>query len=190
MQQETICHTLNKGHRATAEQVRPWQQATRRVGPSAGLALMGGRICSWYTPAVSAPVRTGEDGGDGETEGGEPDADGPSKARRRAPAAGADPSATLEDADALRAKDGDPTFAVDPLFRKTSAQFDEGGAKGAPTLSPKQHYMAGAVIDPTLHNVQDIQSTWAQRARQTGAVLAAELHLSVTCKACMRWLLS
>ena len=89
----------------------------------------------WYTPVVPAPVRarTGEEGGDGEAEGGDADADGPAKARRRPPAAGADPSATLEDANALRVKDFDPTFAVDPLFRKTSAQFDEGGAKGALT---------------------------------------------------------
>lgn len=69
-------------------------------------------------------------------EGGDADADEPAKARRRPPAAGADPSATLEDADALRVKEFDPTFAVDPLFRKTSAQFDEGGAKGAPTVPP------------------------------------------------------
>ncbi len=30
----------------------------------------------------------------------------------------------------LNVKKFDLTFAVDPLFHKTSAQFDEGGAKG------------------------------------------------------------
>jgi hypothetical protein len=38
--------------------------------------------------------------------------------------------ATLASADALRQKKVDNTFAVDPLFHKMSALFDEGGAKG------------------------------------------------------------
>lgn len=43
----------------------------------------------------------------------------------------ADPSSTLEpNIEALNVKKFDLTFAVDPLFHKTSAQFDEGGAKG------------------------------------------------------------
>ena len=41
------------------------------------------------------------------------------------------PSATLESSlEALNVKKFDLTFAMDPLFRRTSAQFDEGGAKG------------------------------------------------------------
>ena len=43
----------------------------------------------------------------------------------------ADPSSTLEpNIEALNVKKFDLTFSVDPLFHKTSAQFDEGGAKG------------------------------------------------------------
>ena len=42
------------------------------------------------------------------------------------------PQATLESSlEALNVKKFDLAFAVDPLFHKTSAQFDEGGAKGA-----------------------------------------------------------
>ena len=41
------------------------------------------------------------------------------------------PSSTLEASfDALNVKKFDLAFAVDPLFHKTSAQFDEGGARG------------------------------------------------------------
>ncbi|GBG78147.1 hypothetical protein CBR_g26183 [Chara braunii] len=41
------------------------------------------------------------------------------------------PSTTLESTlDALNVKRFDATLAVDPLFHQTSAQFDEGGAKG------------------------------------------------------------
>jgi hypothetical protein len=42
----------------------------------------------------------------------------------------ADEEATLTTPDHLRAKKGDNTFAVDPLFHTMSALFDEGGAKG------------------------------------------------------------
>lgn len=41
------------------------------------------------------------------------------------------PDATLEsNMEALNVKKFDLAFTVDPLFHKTSAQFDEGGAKG------------------------------------------------------------
>ena len=42
------------------------------------------------------------------------------------------PSSTLEASfDSLNVKKLDLTFAMDPLFRRTSAQFDEGGARGS-----------------------------------------------------------
>lgn len=41
------------------------------------------------------------------------------------------PGSTLESSfEALNVKKFDLTFAMDPLFRRTSAQFDEGGARG------------------------------------------------------------
>lgn len=58
------------------------------------------------------------------------------KKQRREAAHNADPSSTLEpNFEALNVKKFDLAFAVDPLFHKTSAQFDEGGAKGASTLA-------------------------------------------------------
>lgn len=69
----------------------------------------------------------------GGTDGGDDDDSAPDTKRRRATGSdqAADPSATLEaNIDNLNVKKFDLTFAVDPLFHKTSAQFDEGGAKG------------------------------------------------------------
>lgn len=64
---------------------------------------------------------------DGDDEDGEQ-----STSRKRAAGAHADPSSTLEPSfEALNVKKFDLAFTVDPLFHKTSAQFDEGGAKGA-----------------------------------------------------------
>ena len=75
----------------------------------------------------------GEEGdGDGDGEG----ADGKAGGRRRK-AGSADPSSTLAATwEELNAKKFDLAFAVDPLFHKTSAQFDEGGARGAPPGTP------------------------------------------------------
>ncbi len=57
--------------------------------------------------------------------------------RRRGPAAQTDPSSTLEASwEALNVKKFDLAFAVDPLFHKTSAQFDAGGASGADPCPP------------------------------------------------------
>ena len=51
----------------------------------------------------------------------------------------ADPASTLEASfDALNAKKLDLAFAVDPLFHRTSAQFDAGGARGARAGIPLQ----------------------------------------------------
>ena len=51
--------------------------------------------------------------------------------RRQAAPRDCDPSATLESSwEALNVKKLEAAFAVDPLFHKTSAQFDAGGARG------------------------------------------------------------
>ena len=97
--------------------------------------------CLSGTPHALALAGADEEGGKGDAEGGNADTDGAVKVRKRA--AAIDPSATLETADALRVKEFDPTFAVDPLFHKTSAQFDEGGAKGAdPHVTPTRLFNA------------------------------------------------
>ncbi len=78
------------------------------------------------------------DGAAGEGDDGEGEEDeGGQNRRRKEPKQGASssPASTLEPWEALNVKKLDVTFAVDPLFRRTSAQFDEGGASGA-RLSP------------------------------------------------------
>ncbi|KAL4534408.1 hypothetical protein Ndes2437B_g03686 [Nannochloris sp. 'desiccata'] len=71
----------------------------------------------------------GEEGGGELGDGGvEGENVSPSKRKRRGEL---NPEATLEPTlEALNVKKFDLAFAVDPLFHKTSAQFDEGGAKG------------------------------------------------------------
>jgi condensin complex subunit 2 len=60
-------------------------------------------------------------------EGGDTDEQREKKARKRAQRA----EATLvKDFNAIQLKKFDLEFSVDPLFKKTSADFDEGGAKG------------------------------------------------------------
>ena len=79
----------------------------------------------------------GEGAEEGDGDGEDDVADGKPGGRRRKAAHAADPSSTLAATwEELNAKKFDLAFAVDPLFHKTSAQFDEGGAKGAPLLQP------------------------------------------------------
>ena len=66
--------------------------------------------------------------------------------RRAAMLRDVNPSSTLEPSfESLNVKKFDIAFTVDPLFHKTSAQFDEGGARGkamdhclAPLLLPRK----------------------------------------------------
>lgn len=69
---------------------------------------------------------------DGNEDDGEGDRKDAAKASRRAAMLrDVNPSSTLEPSfDSLNVKKFDIAFAVDPLFHKTSAQFDEGGARG------------------------------------------------------------
>jgi condensin complex subunit 2 len=64
---------------------------------------------------------------EGDEEGGDTEEQREKKARKRAQRA----EATLvKDFNAIQLKKFDLEFSVDPLFKKTSADFDEGGAKG------------------------------------------------------------
>ena len=73
---------------------------------------------------------------EGEEDGEQGAEAGPKRKKGSASDQPADPSSTLEpNIEALNVKKFDLTFAVDPLFHQTSAQFDEGGAKGAHTSS-------------------------------------------------------
>lgn len=81
-------------------------------------------------------MEEGVEGADDADEDGSGNARGSKKQRKEGAAHNADPSSTLEPSfEALNVKKFDLAFAVDPLFHKTSAQFDEGGAKGDLTLA-------------------------------------------------------
>ena len=80
-----------------------------------------------------------EDGeeGEGDVDGAD---DRPGR-RRKAGGRTADPSSTLAATwEELNQKKFDLAFAVDPLFHKTSAQFDEGGARGAQLVGSSGTY--------------------------------------------------
>ena len=92
-------------------------------------------------PTAFSPVPQGRhahaDGAEGADEddeepGGAPQGR-PAKGRKARHPGACDPSATLEASfEALNVKKFDLAFAVDPLFHKTSALFDAGGARGEP----------------------------------------------------------
>ncbi|KAK9839378.1 hypothetical protein WJX84_006216 [Apatococcus fuscideae] len=89
-------------------------------------------LCGLGRPGAGPALDDSQEGNDPENddEGEATQAGRGSKAKRRA-AVTADPSSTLEpNIEALNVKKFDIAFAVDPLFHKTSAQFDEGGARG------------------------------------------------------------
>ncbi|KAJ3278189.1 hypothetical protein HK104_002576 [Borealophlyctis nickersoniae] len=108
----------------------------------------------------------GEDASDGDGEGGEVTEKRPKRKSARS-------SNTLEkDASALNIKKFDLEFMVDPLFKKTSADFDEGGARGL-LLNHLSISRDGKII----FDASDASDTVAslQEEAEEGAVLDAEL---------------
>jgi len=101
----------------------------------AGVKIYSYRVDSVHTETfkiLGGLGRAAGPGEEGEGELGDGGVEGenvsPSKRKRRGEL---NPEATLEPTlEALNIKKFDLAFAVDPLFHKTSAQFDEGGAKG------------------------------------------------------------
>eukprot|EP00891_Asterochloris_glomerata_P007927 jgi/Astpho2/7927/Aster-x1468 len=86
-------------------------------------------LAGFSRAALPASQDEGEDG-EGEDAEGEEGQQGGARRKRRT-AADSNPSATLEPSwEALNVKKFDLAFAVDPLFHRMSAQFDEGGARG------------------------------------------------------------
>lgn len=101
----------------------------------AGVKIYSYRVDSVHTETFKILGGIGRAQGptndDGEEEGDDTNPDGSSPTKRRRRHAELNPEATLEPSlEALNVKKFDLAFAVDPLFHKTSAQFDEGGAKG------------------------------------------------------------
>ncbi len=118
----------------------------------------------------------------GETEGGEKmDSESGSKRRRGIGAdQAADPSATLEaNVENLNVKKFDLTFAVDPLFHKTSAQFDEGGAKGW-TAEP---FVTGLSIQETLCSAHYAGQCLTVYLQLVTAAVHVMLELEDSCQA-------
>lgn len=99
----------------------------------AGVKIYSYRVDSVHTETfkmlgglgrAAGPEEEGTDGSNGQDGGGSP-------SKRKRKTVELNPETTLESSlEALNVKKFDLTFAVDPLFHKTSAQFDEGGAKG------------------------------------------------------------
>ena len=82
---------------------------------------------------VHAEEADGTEEGDDEDGAGEGSQARQAKGRKGRQGGSCDPSATLEASfEALNVKKLDLAFAVDPLFHKTSALFDAGGARGKP----------------------------------------------------------
>ncbi|KAG6813822.1 hypothetical protein H0H92_006766 [Tricholoma furcatifolium] len=94
---------------------------------------LDGCVKIWTSRVDSVGTETGKllsnlasdnNGGDDDDEGGEGERD-PAKKKSRGPAA-----TLAKDASQLRIKKLELEFSVDPLFKKTCADFDEGGAQG------------------------------------------------------------
>ncbi|KAF8066223.1 hypothetical protein HT031_002545 [Scenedesmus sp. PABB004] len=139
-------------------------------GLDAGVTIYSKRVDHTYKEAfqslqgMGAAGRDDEeedgDGGDGEGSDGDDVDDATAAAAKAAKAepsrgrgargggAGASEEATLAAPEALRAKKGDATFGVDPLFHKMSALFDEGGAKGLLLLNRSVFDGAAIMTDP------------------------------------------
>lgn len=99
-------------------------------------------LCITFTAEAShQPLDDATDGGAEASTNGEETSTraGPAKEAKHS-----SPSSTLESSfEALNVKKFDLTFAMDPLFRRTSAQFDEGGAQGAVSQVPLPGLFAG-----------------------------------------------
>ncbi|DBB15061.1 TPA: hypothetical protein ACH3X3_004077 [Trebouxia sp. C0006] len=128
----------------------------------------------------------------GETEGGEEvdSESGPKRKRGAGADQVADPSATLEaNVENLNVKKFDLTFAVDPLFHKTSAQFDEGGAKGLLLNNLSVYHGCEIVFDSSevpeqamaaAAQVADVQLDCSAWQRQIAEALGASPSTPIT----------
>ncbi|ORY84798.1 condensin complex subunit 2/barren [Protomyces lactucae-debilis] len=92
------------------------------------VATETGKLLSGLSSGKQAAESADADG-DGEDEDADEDEEGAArKVKKKAKSSGG--STLVKDFSAIQAKKLDMEFFVDPLFKKTSAEFDEGGAKG------------------------------------------------------------
>lgn len=117
---------------------------------------LDGCVKIWTSRVDSVGTETGKllsnlanEGQAGEDEDGDEEAGGSQQNKKRKTHR---PASTLaRDAAQLRSKKLDLGFRVDPLFRKTCADFDEGGAQGL----LMNHLSLGVVSDGSLRVVFD-----------------------------------
>jgi condensin complex subunit 2 len=145
----------------------------------AGVKIYSYRVDSVHTETfkiLGGLGRAAGPGEEGEGELGDGGVDGenisPSKRKRRGEL---NPEATLEPTlEALNVKKFDLAFAVDPLFHKTSAQFDEGGAKGL-LLNNLSVYRGCEIVFDSM----DVPEAAIDEADITTAVTSSKVDLDV-----------
>lgn len=120
------------------------------------VATETGKLLSGLADSGNKKKRRGEEGEEGEGVDGEEDEDGDEgagKKSRKRKARNAE--ATLATSfDQLRLKKMELEFSVDPLFKKASADFDEGGAKGL-LLNHLSIDGAGRIVFDSSDDLQD-----------------------------------
>ncbi|KAI0763375.1 condensin complex subunit 2/barren [Irpex lacteus] len=125
--------------------VKIWTSRVDSVGTETGKLLSN----------LANEGRAGEDDGDNDEEGGEEGGSQQNKKKKKTHR----PASTLaRDAAQLRSKKLHLGFRVDPMFRKTCADFDEGGAQGLLT----DHLSLGVVSDGSLRVVFDASDSIAK----------------------------
>jgi condensin complex subunit 2 len=115
-----------------------------------------GKLLSGLTENKKKRKGDAEDDGDGEDEEGEEGEDGQKRRRRRAQRSAETTLATSYEQ--LQNKKMDLEFSVDPLFKKASADFDEGGAKGL-LLNHLAIDATGRIVFDSSDDAQDASAT-------------------------------
>src|ERR1700722_181347 len=127
--------------------VKIWTSRVDSVGTETGKLLSN--------LATEGHVEEGEAGSDN------PDAQDPAQQRKRAKAHRSESTLAKNPAQ-LRSKKLDLEFSVNPLFKKTCADFDEGGAKGL----LMNHLSLGLVSDGGMRVVFDASDSMGRIAEE------------------------
>jgi condensin complex subunit 2 len=158
----------------------------------AGVKIYASRVDSVHSETFkvlgglsrSAAPRLDEEDGEGEEGGEDDDEDGEGgggKERTKGATRRGAAAATLEPAASHTSHALEEAVAVDPLFQKTSAQFDEGGAAGLLMNGLSVHRGCDTVFDS--HEVPDFAGVTAPRAAAPLAELALDVRALAPCLA-------
>ncbi|KAF8141674.1 condensin complex subunit 2/barren [Boletus edulis] len=138
--------------------VKIWTSRVDSVGTETGKLLSN---------LANENMAAGEE--EGEPTSDNPDGQDPSQPRKKKKAHRPD-STLAKDASQLRSKKLDLEFRVDPLFRKTCADFDEGGAHGL----LMNHLSIGVGVDGGLRIVFDASDSMAKVVDEEEPILEPE----------------